>query len=297
MAIEDYIKNKQIVKPVLPILDWGTAVYAAADVATKNELNETTAKHSIYIALRESLLSLLNFCQHDSAIIFIDGSNNFRKVVDPGYKISRINRPKYLDLAKDIASSRFGAIKTNGYEADDAVIVVHNHYSKMLHIPCAIASIDKDLTQVPSLFVRLPTVKTPYEAFAITTEMANDNLLMQILKGDSGDDVKGLPGVGNAEAFKIINGMSKLTFTNKDGVIEPLIPSYTNNLNTYDVKWLRVVEAYRNYRVPVQYLSHLPDTVDRMEYLIRQTRLVTMLRHIENFIMPKPTIFKRVTTT
>jgi 5'-3' exonuclease len=66
-----------------------------------------------------------------------------------------------------------------------------------------IISIDKDLDQIPGL--KYNWVKDV--GYNITPEQGYYNLCMQIMSGDSTDNIPGLPGIGPGKAAKALHGM------------------------------------------------------------------------------------------
>src|SRR5258708_10815565 len=94
---------------------------------------------------------------------------------------------------------------TSGIEADDAVsIFAHNHYESGLQELLVIATIDKDLDQIPGNHYNYM-----HKVFyAITPAEAEQFFVYQILAGDPTDNVVGVWRCGESAATKIANTFS-----------------------------------------------------------------------------------------
>ncbi len=130
--------------------------------------------------------------------IYLTGKDNFRYDVatTQPYKESRktIIKPQYLPYCKGYLRDRYGAITMNGYEADDGIATdmkVNGAYH---------CGVDKDLLQCPGKHYNY--VKKVW--VEVSEELATLLLYRQVLTGDSGDDIPGLPGVGPKTAEKVI---------------------------------------------------------------------------------------------
>ena len=134
-----------------------------------------------------------------------DGSN-FRKDLLPTYKIHR-NRSVALEhqlsaLIRHLVKE-WDAEKAIGQEADDLVVQwQREELAKGEYIPI-IASIDKDLLTHSGTHYRMGERKIIYN----TPEYAHYFFHLQLLMGDPGDGIKGLPGVGPVGAEKILEGV------------------------------------------------------------------------------------------
>lgn len=131
-------------------------------------------------------------------------SLGIRKSIVPTYKA---NRPPKPDFYKDFGPAveyhllnEWGFIKSPiGYEADDAVA----SYAKLCrtkNIDYVICGKDKDLLQIEGQHYNY----TKKEIITVSEATAAFNLLVQLLAGDSTDNIPGIPGVGPVKAQKII---------------------------------------------------------------------------------------------
>jgi hypothetical protein len=136
---------------------------------------------------------------------YLTGVNNFREKVatTKKYKGNRdkIAKPVHLNEAKAYLIKEYGAVMCNGWEADDAMACAQKEYAED-GLPSVICSIDKDLLTVEGWHFNLDK----HEWRFITEEEAGHRLCIQILTGDSTDNIGGLPRVGEKGAEKILKG-------------------------------------------------------------------------------------------
>lgn len=138
--------------------------------------------------------------------LFVSGEGNFRKEIDPSYKLHRADKPhpKWRESLRLHLIESWGAIECNGYEADDACGI--HQCSDGSTIICGI---DKDLLQIPGKHYQWPILRKgkivrPSMHHDIDEETGWRNLFTQALVGDAADDIKGIPGIGPAKAAKIL---------------------------------------------------------------------------------------------
>lgn len=131
---------------------------------------------------------------------FLTGSNNFRKKIYPLYKANRTKpAPVHLAACKQYGVDHWQAQVCEGYEADDALGIAQE---KTLEGNTIICSIDKDLRQIPGEHYNFVKKARDY----VSPENALRTFYTQLLVGDPGDNIKGVPGIGKAKAPKILDG-------------------------------------------------------------------------------------------
>lgn len=127
--------------------------------------------------------------------------NNFRKDVakKKGYKAHRKEEDEYIKywkpLIKQHMRNKWGFVEVYKIEADDAVIICHEHFDNG-----TIASPDKDLRQVPGKIYDY----NKQEHHFLSEYDAYYNLHYQLLIGDSTDNIPGCPGIGPGKAKKLL---------------------------------------------------------------------------------------------
>jgi hypothetical protein len=133
---------------------------------------------------------------------FITGSTNFRFDIakTAPYKGNRAatKKPEHLGLTRGHLIDKYSAIISVNEEADDLI----SKGAAALNYNCVVASIDKDMLQIPCWhynFGRKEWKKvTPIEGTLF--------FYTQILTGDSADNIKGLYGIGPKKAAKLLKG-------------------------------------------------------------------------------------------
>lgn len=130
--------------------------------------------------------------------IFLTNGRSFRAKVATirPYKGNRDERhqPVHKQAIIDYLINKYDAHVTTELEADD--LLAMNGLTGGV-----VCSIDKDLMQVPCRHYDW----TNGQLMAISEDDGHYNLWAQILSGDSTDNIVGLPGIGNAKAYKILD--------------------------------------------------------------------------------------------
>lgn len=146
--------------------------------------------------------------------------NSYRKKIYPNYKANR--RPnKWVNMVRRYLLDMNFAITDDEFEADDLIGDKAKQYGET---GCIICSIDKDLKTIPGVHFdyyrpRLldengdPQLDengfrkvAPCRGLDVVTEKeANRFFWKQVIMGDSGDNIKGIPRVGKVKAEKILD--------------------------------------------------------------------------------------------
>lgn len=115
------------------------------------------------------------------------------------------HKPYHYDAIRDYLRAQYKSLMTSGIEADDAVsIFAHNHYERGTPERLVIATIDKDLDQIPGHHYNYM-----HKVFyAITEPEAERFFVYQILAGDQTDNIVGVWRCGEAAATRIANRFS-----------------------------------------------------------------------------------------
>ena len=169
---------------MLALIDSDIVCYRCAASAEEDEEWIATARTD---RLVEDILTGINAEEYK---LFLSGKNNFRKEIYPEYKANRKQpKPKHLEACRRYLLEHWEASLVDGYEADDAL--------GMNQTPeTVICSLDKDLKMIPG--VHYDFVKK--ELSVVTPEAAMRTFYTQLLTGDSGDNIKGCPGIGKVKA-------------------------------------------------------------------------------------------------
>jgi 5'-3' exonuclease len=141
---------------------------------------------------------------------FLTGPSNFRKTINPQYKANRTApKPKHLIALQKYALDKLGAEwAPDTLEADDALSI---HQDKVGGTT-TICSLDKDMLQVPGKHFQWAIGTLSWsrpDNFVEQTELEGLRLFYeQCIKGDSSDNVKGIPGLGEVKARKALAGLT-----------------------------------------------------------------------------------------
>lgn len=139
----------------------------------------------------------------DKYFIYLSGENNNRKLIDPEYKANRLDkpRPKYLGYSRDFLQDKYSALRcTNDWEADDAMGVAQCTLQKGTTVIC---SLDKDMLMIPGQHYN-------WHKDIFTTVTEHDGLVhfyKQLLIGDNADNIKGVRGIGEIKAERIMRNL------------------------------------------------------------------------------------------
>jgi len=148
-------------------------------------------------------------CTH--ARLFMTGAGNYRetRAVTHPYKGTRVTeKPSHFEAAGDYLKGKYGAEVIEGAEADDAL-----GYEHLLDPDnTVLCSTDKDLLMIPGIhFSWSSTSETqkyfdyPYNTpFEVTPYDADKWFYLQLLMGDTVDNIKGVKGIGYKKALKML---------------------------------------------------------------------------------------------
>lgn len=145
----------------------------------------------------EALISRFN----GEYVVYLSGPTNFRDMVavTRPYKGNRdrARDPVYKDEVEEFLIREYGAVRTSGIEADDAIGI-----AMCADSDGCIVSTDKDLDQIPGRHYNWVSG----ESYVVNKRQADYSLWTQVLSGDSTDNIPGLEGVGPVKAREILDG-------------------------------------------------------------------------------------------
>lgn len=180
-------------------------VAAAADYANNNpaksDVSVEEAQKSVDRIIENIVYECLAFPTRNDYEVFLTGKQNFRYDIAKAYpyKGNRQDKPKpqFLPLLREHMQSKWGAIVSEGEEADD---LISKAVTQEGPTSC-VASIDKDMLQLNCWHYNF--VK---DTWTFVDEF--DGLFFfyqQILMGDSADNIVGLEGIGPKTAEKMLD--------------------------------------------------------------------------------------------
>lgn len=169
------------------------------------EVDMELARSSVH----ERLDGLAQWMGATQTIVAFSSGKNFRKDLDPAYKVNRTGKkPLAYWAIVDYIKSKFRTLMYPRCEADDVLGIQATLPENLAKFTPVIVSDDKDMLTVPSHHLRLKKSEDPelQGIFRITPERAEWFHFRQSLAGDHGDGYRGLEGVGPKKAEKIIGG-------------------------------------------------------------------------------------------
>lgn len=171
--------------------------------ATDEELAAWLAEYDYtYIALQnvKTVLEAVTHRFNPEYRAYIQGKGNFRDqlaTIRP-YKGNRTPaKPKYYNEIREYLLDQWAAIEVHGQEADDAIGIEQFDNPDKYTV---IVSTDKDMDQIPGWHYNWVQSRLYYQ----TLKEANLFFWYQMMKGDTVDNIVGIPGVGEVNAQKII---------------------------------------------------------------------------------------------
>ena len=166
------------------------------------------------------------------AVVFDHSSKTFRKEIYPQYKANRKQPPEDLIVQFSLireATKAFNlpVLEMEGYEADDIIATIADQAQKQ-GAKVTIISSDKDLLQLVNEDIILfdgvknkkITSKEVKEKWGVLPEQMID---MQILVGDSSDNIPGAKGIGPKTAAQLLQQFTTVDnlFANLQEITQP----------------------------------------------------------------------------
>ena len=165
-------------------------------------------------AVKVQVESIMEECESEyregcKMLMWLSGGKNYRDDIAKvrPYKGNRdpLHKPVHYQSIRDYLRAQYRSFMTSGVEADDAVsIFAHNYHERGIPERLVIATIDKDLDQIPGLHYNYMQ-KVHY---AITPTEAERFFVYQILAGDATDNIVGVWRCGDTAANRIASRFS-----------------------------------------------------------------------------------------
>ena len=193
---------------LVPIVDADSIIYRCGFASDGNKDADGNPEPLSYClhSVKESITRILDvFEPSERTRILLQGGGNYRDRVATilPYKGNRdpSKRPVYYDEMREYLVEYFGAELITGMETDDACVM--EQWANKDKSTC-LASIDKDLRQCPGHHYNYVKQEFVY----VTLAEANKNFWLQVLTGDTTDNIQGIPKVGPKTAEKILHGIT-----------------------------------------------------------------------------------------
>lgn len=164
------------------------------------------ALHNVKLMVTDTLEKL--GATEDECTLYLSGSTNYREgvaTIKP-YKGNRdkAHKPVHGPAIREYMKKHYDVNVSEDEEADD--VVGYEHYAMYLRDPQSsiIVTVDKDIDMIPGMHYNF--VKE--ESYYVTDDQADKYFYLQLLKGDSTDNIPGLPKVGDKTAAKMLDGVT-----------------------------------------------------------------------------------------
>lgn len=210
--------------------------------------------------------------------MYLSGPDNYRyklATIAP-YKGDRPPPPIHYQVLRDYLTGRWNAVVVSGCEADDKVSIRSRELASD-GTPFVLATIDKDLDQVPGLHYGYKD-KVFY---TVSPEEAELVFWTQCISGDSTDNIPGCYKIGTAKAEKLI-AQWQAKFAEL-----PVPPSW------HLYVWGRIVDTFAVNMV--QYAERYPKGMTPEAAALETARLVWMQTYEGALWNPPGTPFGEVT--
>lgn len=180
------------------LVDGDTFAYRAAFSCEDSSLDDAIDKLDELID--DALNKVMWEVSEDGFQVFLTGKGNFRYDIATTheYKGNRkgAEKPRHLQGIRDHMIAEWGAIVSEGEEADDLIGIWSTDYGS----DCLVVSVDKDMMQLPCHHYN-PNRRS----FSRVSKVEGNRFFYsQILTGDKADNIIGLYGIGPKKAEKIL---------------------------------------------------------------------------------------------
>jgi DNA polymerase-1 len=217
-------------RPILMLIDGPSLVYRGYFALPPLTMSDGTLVNAVFGFLQIVLRGMQDLKPDFAMLSFDVGRPQFRFDAHPEYKAGRPSMPDDLraqfPIVREIAQMMNIPIRElEGYEADDVIGSLVQHAPRA-GVDAYIVSGDLDGLQLVNDHVRLLTTRMGVAATVIYDEakvmerygLRPDQMLdYKALKGDSSDNIPGVPGVGEKTAIQLLQQFETL-----DGIYERL---------------------------------------------------------------------------
>lgn len=189
-------------KLYLGIVDFDSAIYRCAAVHENDEHGLAGAKLTLMSFVQDNIVNPTNCDQY---LFVVTGESNFRHdiAISKPYKGQRqYDKPIHYAELFEWAIEKYKCLIAEEMEADDYVVNCHQKYSG----DSVLIGMDKDNLQSPGWHLNFVAKENePHAVRLVTLKDAQYSLAYQMLRGDPGDNIPGIPGIGEAKAYKALD--------------------------------------------------------------------------------------------
>ncbi len=195
------------------------AFFALPDSIATSDGRPTNA----IFGLASMLVKILTDHRPSGLVVAWDAGMSGREVTYADYKAQRPSRPDLLreqwpHLLEVVEAFGYANVKAEGYEADDVIATLTREAAE-LDIPVMVVSGDRDVYQLVDEGVRVMTTsrgvtdtkiydrEAVIERYGVPPELVPDLIG---LKGDTSDNIPGVPGIGDKTAAQLLQQFGSL---------------------------------------------------------------------------------------
>jgi DNA polymerase-1 len=209
--------------PELFLLDGNSLAYRAFFALPESIATSDGRPTNAIFGLSSMLVKIVTDHRPGGVVVAWDAGMSGREKTYPEYKAQRSSRPDLLreqwpHLLEAVEAFGYTNVKSEGYEADDVIATLTREASE-LGIPVMVVSGDRDVYQLVGDGVRVMTTsrgvtdtkvydrEAVIERYGVPPELVPDLIG---LKGDTSDNIPGVPGIGDKTAAQLLQEFGSL---------------------------------------------------------------------------------------
>src|SRR6478672_8455429 len=207
------------------LIDGPSLVYRAFFALPESIATSTGVPTNAIFGFASMLVKLLTEHGQKPTVVVWDAGHSGRKDVSPDYKATRQSRPDLLreqwpHLAPLVEAFGYRNVTVDGYEADDVIASIAER-AREQGVPVVVVTGDRDIFQLIDEDSRVRVMATGrgitdtklYDHQAVIDRYGIPPKLIPDfygLKGDTSDNIPGVPGIGDKTASELIQSYGSL---------------------------------------------------------------------------------------
>lgn len=199
--------RREITNGKIALIDMDIICYQAAFAAKNDSVDK------LHHTIDEMVADITYYAGCEDYKGYITGKGNFRikvAVTRPYKGTRKSEKPHHYEEARRYLKDAHNAYEVIGWEADDYLSIALTIRGEQ----AVLCTIDKDLRNTPGAHwnwrKKIKDVVTP--------KMATKTFLLQMLTGDSCDNIPGVPRVGPVKANKLLDGLTRSEMVRTIGI-------------------------------------------------------------------------------
>jgi DNA polymerase-1 len=209
----------------LYLIDGSSLAYRAFFALPESIATSTGVPTNAIFGFASMLVKLLTEHGQKPTIVVWDAGHSGRKEVSPDYKATRTSRPDLLreqwpHLAPLVEAFGYRNVTVDGYEADDVIASIAER-ARAQDVPVVVVTGDRDIFQLIDEDSRVRVMATGrgitdtklYDHQAVIDRYGIPPALIPDfygLKGDTSDNIPGVPGIGDKTATDLLQRFGDL---------------------------------------------------------------------------------------